>query len=116
MENLTKQQATEMVNNSVSSIFSKDDVLKLIQAIVEPVNKKAVNEAVCMALEDLQSRIDTAINNLDDSDIVDMDSIELSIGHNNKIEVDRVSLDYDAIITCIENEIDELANNYGDAN
>jgi len=98
---ITKENAIAQVQSSISSIFSKEDVLFLINAIEV---KKGVNA------QDLGRLVDNIMSSLENcsDDIVDRDSAEFDIGYNNKIELTEVPINFDYIREAIENNLCEL--------
>ena len=86
---MKKENVLEVVQNSVSSIFTKDDVLKLITSIEQEQQTNQVYDLI-KKLQDLQENISYRFQNLNSDEIVDYDSVEFSIGYNNRIEVDDV--------------------------
>jgi hypothetical protein len=113
MEKMTKQQAIEMVKNSFPTIFAKEDVIKLIESIQETESdNQNTNKVVCNVLEDLKSKIKKSVRNLDSSDMVDYDSIELSINYCREISVDGICVNIDTITDSIDETIDEAIKEY----
>jgi hypothetical protein len=113
MEKMTKQQAIEMVKNSFPTIFAKEDVIKLIESIQETESdNQNTNKVVCNVLEDLKSKIKRSVRNLDSSDMVDYDSVELSINYGKEISVDSIEVNTDTITDSIDETIDEAIKKY----
>jgi len=108
MKNL--QETVASVQNAPSSIFTKDDVLNLLNGIEIP--KEAVlNPLTDFQIQSLIKTIHEAIgdNASDiDSDCIDKDSAEFSLNYNNTIELDSVGFDSDSIVDTITNGIDDV--------
>jgi len=98
----SKENVISSVQNSVSSIFSKEDVINLINSIEAGGRVITVTE-IGAAIDRL---VDSLENNEDE--IVDKDSIELGIYCDNKIEVDRVVINFDYIREALENTFMDL--------
>jgi hypothetical protein len=101
MENqikITKENAIASVQSSVSSIFSKEDVLFLINSIEqEPtVTKPTLN---------ITSVISDIMNELEDMNdrgyLLELSDAELEL-YGDRIEVTSVPVDFDRISNCIE--------------
>jgi len=114
---MKKENVLEVVQNSVSSIFTKDDVLKLITSIEQEQQTNQVYDLI-KKLQDLQENISYRFQNLNSDEIVDYDSVEFSIGYNNRIEVEDVSLNVDNLtdividsFSCLIDELRELELN-----
>ena len=93
---MKKELVLQSVQNSVSSIFSKEDVIKLINS---------VEGGRVISVNDIQRAIDNVVNSFerDTEDIVDYTSVEFSIGYDNRIEVESVGLNLDFIREALEN-------------
>ena len=92
----TKQNVIDQVHNSVSYIFSKEDVLNLINSI---------QADRVITTRDIERAIDSVVSNfeLNTLDVVDSDNVEFSISYNNQIQVDNVGLNVDYIREALEN-------------
>jgi len=93
----SKENVISSVQNSVSSIFSKEDVINLINSIQEEGRKISVN--------DIQRAINKVINWADNNerDLVDLDSVELEMSYDNRIEVTNVPLQLENLREALEN-------------
>ena len=93
---MKKELVLQSVQNSVSSIFSKEDVIKLINS-VEGGRK--------ISVYDIGRAIDKVISWADnnESDVVDFDSVEFELAYNNKIEVTNVPLQLENLREALEN-------------
>ena len=102
---MKKVNVLEVVQNSVSSIFSKEDVINLINSIEESNSNL---EKVISKLENLQSTISYNFQNLSSDEVVDYSSVELNINYNNQIEIEDMSLNIDRLNEIVENDIVNL--------
>ena len=93
---MKKELVLQSVQNSVSSIFSKEDVIKLINS---------VEGGRVISVYDIQRAIDNVVNSFerDTEDIVDYTSVEFNISYDNRIEVESVGLNLDFIREALEN-------------
>jgi len=105
---MKKENVLEVVQNSVSSIFTKDDVLKLITGI-EQEQSNPVYEMI-KKLQDLQEKISYDFQNLSSDEVVDLDSAEFNIGYNNRLEVEDISLNIDNLTDIVEDSFSSLIN------
>ena len=95
---ITKENVIIAVQNSVSSIFSKEDVINLINSIEEGGGR-------VISVDDIERAIDKVISWADnnESDVVDFDSVEFELAYNNKIEVTNVPLQLENLREALEN-------------
>ena len=94
---ITKENVIIAVQNSVSSIFSKEDVISLINSIEGGGRVITTN--------DIERAIDKVISWADnnESDVVDFDSVEFELAYDNKIEVTSVPLQLENLREALEN-------------
>jgi len=124
------------VTNSPSSIFTKEDVLKLIERMnygiviekevlveeeVEAVIKAAGSQAVTLTEDQIEGLTRVIIDNIESNiegmrneDIVDYDSAEFNIGYNNKLSIDCIEIDRSNIIEEATSDIQEKIISYLD--
>ncbi len=101
----------ELVGDNYSSVFTKDDVVNLINNLRTDV-LIAINEIKTTAYisemdfqefsSSVSKKLERALND-GTLDVVDNDSAEFTIGYRNTIEIECINVDTDAIT-------DELAN------
>ena len=93
---MKKEFVLQLVENSASSIFTREDVIKLINS-VEGGRK--------ISVYDIGRAIDKVISWADnnESDVVDFDSVEFELAYNNKIEVTNVPLQLENLREALEN-------------
>jgi hypothetical protein len=94
---ITKENVISAVQNSVSSIFSKEDVINLINSIEGGGRVITTN--------DIERAIDKVISWADnnESDVVDFDSVEFELSYNNRIEVTNVPIQLENLREALEN-------------
>jgi hypothetical protein len=95
---MKKELVLHSVKHSVSSIFTKEDVINLINSIEEGSGRKITTNDIERAIDKVISWAD---NN--ESDIVDFDSVEFEISYNNRIEVTNVPLQLENLREALEN-------------
>jgi hypothetical protein len=94
---MKKQDVLNRVLNSESSIFSKEDVVRLIEGI-EGEGRKITTFDIGRAID---KTIEWMENN--ERDVFCLDSAEFEISYNNHLEVVGVPLDTDNIREALEN-------------
>ena len=94
---ITKENVIIAVQNSVSSIFSKEDVINLINSIEGGGRVITTN--------DIERAIDKVISWADnnESDVVDFDSVEFELSYDNRLEVTNVPLQLENLREALEN-------------
>ena len=115
MQNTHIQTAIQKVSNSFPSLFSREDVIKLLMDLSADMQDEAPKPKI--DLDTLITTFRQVLSEKDWDDVVDKDEIELSIGYDNKVEVDRVTIDEDFLIgevvdalEAVYNALDEEAN------
>ena len=94
---MTKELVLQSVQNSVSSIFTKEDVIKLINSVEGSSRKVTTN--------DIQRAIDETMDWIESNsrDVVDLENAEFELVWGNKIECTDVPINFDEIREGLEN-------------
>jgi hypothetical protein len=115
MQNTHIQTAIQKVSNSFPSLFSREDVIKLLMDLSADMQDEGPKPKI--DLDTLITTFRQVLSEKDWDDVVDKDEIELSMGYDNKVEVDRVTIDEDFLIgevvdalEAVYNALDEEAN------
>ena len=95
---MKKELVLQSVENSVSSIFSKEDVINLINSIEAGSSRKITQYDIGRAID---QTIDWIENN--ERDVLDLDSAEFEISYNNVLECTNVPINVDSIREALEN-------------
>ena len=95
---MKKDLVLQSVQSSVSSIFSKEDVINLINSIDESSSRKITTHDILMAIDQV---IDSFERNTEE--IVDYTSVEFNISYGNRLEVESVGLNLDYVREALEN-------------
>jgi hypothetical protein len=104
---------TSQVKNSFPSIFTKDDVLKLLDALklndnylIEDENKKVCGEQLAFTelIDAMQEDIKYAIENYEP----ELDEYSLSMEYNNEVVIDSHTAD----MKPLKNDVRDLLNNF----
>ena len=94
---MKKELVLQSVQNSVSSIFSKEDVINLINSVE--------GGGRVISVDDIERAIDRVINWAGDNerDVVDFDSVEFELSYDNRIEVSNVPVQLENLREALEN-------------
>ena len=111
---VTKENVISSVQNSVSSIFSKEDVINLINSIEETSSRK-------ITTEDIERAIDRTISWIEcnEREVLDLDNAEFEISYNNQLECTSVGINTREIREALENnfmdfgEVEEDLSTFG---
>jgi hypothetical protein len=95
---MKKEFVLQLVENSASSIFSREDVIKLINSIEAGSSRK-------ITVDDIERAIDRTISWIENNEreVVDLDSAEFELTYNNQIECTNVPINVDNIREALEN-------------
>ncbi len=102
----TVSQTIDVVKNSPSSIFTKDDVLNLLSSISN--GNGSMTKAM---VDDLLEQIERGIHNVDSEDVVDKSTAEFSLD-GNQIELDSIDVDSSYIV----DEVGHVVNHWYETN
>lgn len=108
------QEAVASVENAFPSIYTKDDVIKLLNSIELEPSEQVANGLTNEQIEDLCRRIvDQVKENAEnlDSDIVDKDSAEFEL-YGNEISVSSVDIDTREIAREVVNGIGDTIEEF----
>ena len=94
---MKKDLVLQSVQSSASSIFSKEDVINLINSIEEGGRK--------ITTYDIGRAIDRTIDWIENNerDVLDLDSAEFEISYNNQLECTNVPINVEEIRSALEN-------------
>ena len=95
---VTKENVIAQVQNSASSIFSKEDVLFLINSLEVGSSRKITPYDIGRAID---KAVDWIENN--ERDVLDLDSAEFEISYNNQLECTNVPINVEEIRNALEN-------------
>ena len=101
----TVNETVELVKNSPSSIFTKEDVVNLLSAIG---SENGLNRDMVDRLLEL---IEDNLRNVDGEDMVDKSTAEFSLD-GNQIELDSVEVDSSYVL----DEVESAVNHWYKAN
>ena len=108
MQNTHNQSAIQKVSTSFPSLFSREDVVKLLMDLSADMQDEDPKPKI-----DLDTLITTFRQVLSEKvwdNVVDMDDIELSMGYDNKVEVERVTINEDFLIGEVVDALEAVYN------
>jgi predicted RNase H-like HicB family nuclease len=104
---MTKQQAIDTINASFPSIWSKDDVLQLINKIDE--GEGSIDRE--KLLEKIKEAVESGIEGMSNDEIVDKSECDFDVRNGNEIVLDSFGINtsdiVDNVMSDVENAIDE---------
>jgi hypothetical protein len=116
---MKKQEVIARVQDSLGSLFTKDDVINCLNMVVEEKPKVEETKADFEAILNLiKNRIEETIDNFDfnDSDNFDITEFEFDIRYGNQIEVDSYEVDArqqkSNLLDAISEAFDELVEEH----
>jgi hypothetical protein len=108
---MTKQEVIYQVQSSLGSMFTREDVIKCLNMVVEqPKVETKPTYPSKEWLEKIKNEILTRLREIDfnDSDMFDASKFEFDIKYGNQIEVNSYEIDACSLKTYVENEIEEV--------
>ncbi len=106
---ITLNEAIDGIRNSISTIFSKDDVLNLLNRIEVKVTEPEFTEH---EMEELIEHVRSGLAYLDSTDVVDTDTAQFGIEDGNILVVTDIEVD----TNYIEDEVEESIRQWFDRN
>lgn len=105
MNKLNLTEAKDLIlNNNLGSIYSKEDVINLLNRIEEKQVQSNID------LEELKSKlfseIRTILSDCDTDYLIDKDNAEFSISYGNTIELDSIPVNLDLLGSDLECGLD----------
>jgi len=95
---LTKENAIASVRQSVGSIFTKEDVIYLLENVELESSRKISTDDIERAIDNVISWVE---NN--ESSLLDLDSAELEMDYQNRVTVVGVPINTDDLREALEN-------------
>ena len=111
---MTKENVIQKVQDSLGSLFTKDDVINCINMVeeqkVEEVRPMMLTYPNKFWLDKIRNGILERIRNTDfnDSDNIEISETEFSIRYGNTIELDSFEVDGSSLRNYLENEIEDF--------
>lgn len=94
---MNKSELIKIITDSPSSIFTKDDMLTLANQLTEKTLFEFCQDedAVCSICDVFENRLNQGGSEV--RDLIDMNSVTFGIDHDNKIIIEDIDLDTEAI-------------------
>ena len=115
MTNKHIQSTICKVHANFSSLFSKEDVIKLLTELDTEIRNEDPKPK--MDIDALLTTFRQVLSEKDWDSVVDKDDVELSVGYDNRLEIDRIAINEDFLIDeavdaleAVYNALDEEAN------
>jgi len=102
------EQAVVKVNECMSSVFTKEDVLNLLQSIEMKKENLVTKEMLVTFVTDY---VETQVEQLDAGDILDLSSAEFDL-NGNEITLENVDIDTRDFTRNILGDIDESVDTF----
>jgi septum formation inhibitor-activating ATPase MinD len=102
------EQAVVKVNECMSSVFTKNDVLNLLQSIEMKKENLVTKEMLVTFITDY---VETQVERLDAGDILDLSSAEFEL-NGNEITLESVDIDTRDFTRNILGDIDEAVDTF----
>jgi hypothetical protein len=100
------KNAIDRVSNSYPSIFTKDDVIKLLADLSAEMQDETPKQVIDRDV--LLTTFRQMLSEKDWDNAADKDDVDFSIGYDNKLEVDRIAIDEDFIIDSAVDSLEAL--------
>ena len=100
------QKTIEKVSNSFPSLFSREDVIKLLIDLDAEMQDEAPKQVIDKDV--LLTSFRQMLSEKDWDNAADKDDVDFSIGYDNKLEVDRIAIDEDFIIDSAVDSLEAL--------
>jgi hypothetical protein len=91
------QETINKVSTSFPSLFSREDVIKLLTELDTEIQNEDPKPK--MDIDALLTTFRQVLSEKVWDNVVNKDDVELSIGYDNKIEIDRIAIDEDFLIS-----------------
>lgn len=102
------QTAIQKVSTSFPSLFSREDVIKLLTDLSAEMQDEGPKPKI--DLDILITTFRQVLSEKDWDNVVDKDDIELSLGYDNRVEVERVAIDEDFLIGEVVDALEAVYN------
>jgi hypothetical protein len=104
----TIEQVVELVKGNYSSVFSKEDVLNLIQSIEVKKEPVVTKESLVKFMTEY---IENQVDQLDSGEVIDLYSAEFSL-NGNEIQLDDINLDKDQLNGELLGNVDDAVDTF----
>jgi len=110
---MTKEEAINVINTSFPSIWSKEDVLQLIERIDVPEQEKLEGFVdKDKLLKKISNAVENAINGMSNDEIVDISSCDFEIRNGNEIQIESVGINTSDIVDSVMTDVADAVDEY----
>lgn len=115
---MTKAQAIQQIETSFPSIWSREDVLSLVNQIDKLDYKDNGNVGFDKdkLIKKIREAVDNSISNMGNDEIVDMSDCEFNIRNGNEIEIDSFNVNTNDIVDNVMTDVEEAIDEYIEEN
>jgi len=106
MTNKHIQSTISKVHANMSSLFSKEDVIKLLTELDTEIRNEDPKPQIDKDV--LLTSFRQMLSEKDWDNAVDKEDVDFCIGYDNKLEVDRIAIDEDLIIDSAVDALEAL--------
>jgi hypothetical protein len=106
MTNKHIQSTISKVHANISSLFSKEDVIKLLTELDTEIRNEDPKPQIDKDV--LLTSFRQMLSERDWDNAVDKEDVDFCIGYDNKLEVDRIAIDEDLIIDSAVDALEAL--------
>ena len=115
------ESAIANVQTAFPSIFSKEDVVSILESLHAEIESEEETEVVNSGLsadqidelvEKIQEAISRKMDRMDTSDVVDTSTAEFNINYGNTLELESVDVNVDEIADEINSTVDDEVRSY----
>jgi hypothetical protein len=100
------QNTIEKVSNSFPSLFSREDVIKLLTDLNAEMQEESPKPQIDKDV--LLTTFRQMLSEKDWDEVVDKDDIELGLSYHNQIEIESVPIDEDLLIGSVVDTLEAL--------
>ena len=113
---MTKQEVISLFENSIGSMFAKEDVIRILNKLEEPKVETKVSYPSKEWLDKIKQEILSRIENVDfnDADMYDLNDFEFKICNGNEIEVNSFEVDGCTLKGYVQHEIEDAFDSIED--
>jgi hypothetical protein len=103
--NMTLEKTLETITNSPSSIFTKEDVLKMFNSLELPASEPHFTQAMADVIMD---KITDVLDNIDSDSVIDFGSAEFGICQGNEVYLESCCASLDGVKGDLKRAINDL--------
>ena len=106
------QETVAAVQNAPGSMYTREDVISLLSNLEINSAPTLSSDMIKNLIESVKEAISNKLSRLDCSDVIDYDSAEFELSHQNRVELQSVDIDTDKISDELENTIEDAITDF----